>query len=62
MGKLAEVSLDLYLEELPSIEEMWAEQLPAEQAPACCISTASTLSSCIGSCGGCASTLSTKCP
>jgi hypothetical protein len=29
MGKLAEVSLDLYLEELPSIEEMWAEQLPA---------------------------------
>jgi len=61
MKNLEDSSLDLYLDELPSIEEMWAEQLPTEQAPACCVSTASTLSSCIGSCGGCASTLSTKC-
>jgi hypothetical protein len=62
METLTAKSLDLYLDELPSIEEMWAEQLPAEQAPACCASTASTISSTIGSCGGCASTLSTKCP
>jgi hypothetical protein len=61
MHQLAETHLELYLDELPSLEEMWAEQLPAEQAPACCASTASTLSSCVGSCGGCASTLSTKC-